>query len=339
MGKKKKKSLPTVSVCTPTFNRRPFIPMMLRCFDLQTYPKNLVEWIIIDDGTDPIEDLVKDHPNIKYFKYDTKMSLGKKRNLCHEKSSGDILLYMDDDDYYPPTRISHGVSMLMKYPSFKIAGSGILYMHFPHLDKGKNIVKFGPYRENHATAATFVFKRELLQNSRYEDEKALAEETHFLNNWNTPLLQLKPEETIFCFSHEHNSFDKKILLKNGENQHVKFTDRMVEEFVHDDEIRDFFMNKISQELQNYEPGEPKNKPDVVEQTEQLIVERKKKVDALRPFLDFKMNNGSLVKMNRHEIVGKCADHLRRGQGNTVIQIINDLLNVIKDLQNQVDTTT
>ena len=72
-----------------------------------------IEWIIIDDGTDKIENLVTHHPNVKYFYYDTKMTLGKKRNLMHEKSCGDILVYMDDDDYYPPERISHAVSKLM----------------------------------------------------------------------------------------------------------------------------------------------------------------------------------------------------------------------------------
>ena len=33
------KKLPFVSVCTPTFNRRPFIQMIMRCFDNQDYPK------------------------------------------------------------------------------------------------------------------------------------------------------------------------------------------------------------------------------------------------------------------------------------------------------------
>ena len=81
--------------------------MMLKCFNSQDYPKDRIEWIIIDDGSDKIEDLVKYHPNVKYFKYERKMTLGKKRNLMHEKSSGEIIGYMDDDDYYPPTRISH----------------------------------------------------------------------------------------------------------------------------------------------------------------------------------------------------------------------------------------
>ena len=76
-NKKKNKVKPFVSLCTPTLNRRPFIPYMIKCFEHQKYPKNRIEWIIIDDGTDKIEDLVKDIPQVKYFKYDEKMPLGK----------------------------------------------------------------------------------------------------------------------------------------------------------------------------------------------------------------------------------------------------------------------
>ena len=113
---KKKKStsnLPFVSICTPTYNRRPFISHMIKCFDHQDYPKDKLEWIIIDDGTDKIKDLVSHIPQVKYYDYDTKMTLGKKRNLMHSKTSGDIIVYMDDDDYYPPNRISHAVEKLL----------------------------------------------------------------------------------------------------------------------------------------------------------------------------------------------------------------------------------
>ena len=94
---------PFVSVCTPTFNRRPFIEMMFQCFRNQTYPKDNMEWIIIDDGTDKIEDLVKKSniKQIKYIRVQEKMILGAKRNLMHKKAKGDIFVYMDDDDYYP----------------------------------------------------------------------------------------------------------------------------------------------------------------------------------------------------------------------------------------------
>ena len=50
-------SYPFVSICTPTFNRRPFIPILIQCFNHQTYPKDRIEWIIIDDGSDSVGEL------------------------------------------------------------------------------------------------------------------------------------------------------------------------------------------------------------------------------------------------------------------------------------------
>ena len=38
--------MPFVSICTPTFNRRPFIPSMIKCFEHQDYPKDRIEWIL-----------------------------------------------------------------------------------------------------------------------------------------------------------------------------------------------------------------------------------------------------------------------------------------------------
>ena len=62
MTKKKIKlnsHLPTVSLCTVTYNRRPFWEYTIKCIQSQDYPFNKMEWIIIDDGTDLIEVLLK----------------------------------------------------------------------------------------------------------------------------------------------------------------------------------------------------------------------------------------------------------------------------------------
>ena len=32
----------------------------------------------------------------------------------HSKTSGSIIVYMDDDDYYPPERVSHAVDVLQQ---------------------------------------------------------------------------------------------------------------------------------------------------------------------------------------------------------------------------------
>jgi len=149
---------PFVSICTPTFNRRPFIPIMFECFRNQTYPRNRMEWIIVDDGTDKIEDLVSHLPYVKYFRYEEKMTLGKKRNVLNEKAKGDIIVYMDDDDYYPPDRVKHAVEKLANSKAL-CAGSSVMFIHFKHINK---MYQFGPYGPNHSTAATFAFKKRII---------------------------------------------------------------------------------------------------------------------------------------------------------------------------------
>ena len=124
----------------------------------------------------------------------------------HEKSCGDIIVYMDDDDYYPPERVSHAVNMLLSHPSALCAGASEIYIWFKHIQK---MYQFGPYGPNHATAGTFAFKRELLNDHAYEEHAALAEEKAFLKNYTVPFVHLEPKKVILVFSHIHNTFDKK----------------------------------------------------------------------------------------------------------------------------------
>lgn len=264
--------IPFVSVCTPTFNRRPFIEHMIKCFEHQDYPKDRLEWIIIDDGTDKIGEMVKHIPQVKYFSYDKKMVLGEKRNLLHEKSKGDIIVYMDDDDYYPPCRISHAVERLQGDPKALCAGSSEIYIYFKHIDK---MYQFGPYGPNHATAGTFAFKRELIHNTKYDSNAALAEEKSFLKDYTIPFVQLDPMKAILVFSHEHNTFDKRKLLENPHPNFVKESDKTVDMFVEDKEMKDFYMNRIGGLLVDYEPGKPTMKPDVLKQIIEIEERRRK----------------------------------------------------------------
>ena len=286
MGKKNKKKskksntkvngesekFPFVSVCTPTFNRRPFIEHMIKCFEHQDYPRDRMEWIIIDDGTDKIGDMVSHIPEVKYFSYDKKMVLGKKRNLLHEKSKGDIIVYMDDDDYYPPCRVSHAVERLLGDPKALCAGSSEIYIYFKHIDK---MYQFGPYGPNHATAGTFAFKRELIKNTKYDSNAALAEEKSFLKNYTIPFVQLDPMKAILVFSHEHNTFDKRKLLENPHPNFVKESPKTVDMFVEDEEMKDFYMNRIGGLLENYDAGSPSMKPDVLKQIIEIEEQRRK----------------------------------------------------------------
>jgi glycosyltransferase involved in cell wall biosynthesis len=266
MGKNKLPKFPLVTICTPTFNRRPFIPIMIKCFEHQTYPKDKIEWIIVDDGTDKIEDLVSHIPQVKYLKFDEKMRLGKKRNILNDNSRGDIIVFMDDDDYYPPDRISHVVEKLKSNPRALCAGSSEMFIFFKHINK---MYKFGPYGPNHATAATFAFRRELLSKTRFDETNSVAEEKKFLKEYTIPFVQLDSKKTILVFSHNHNSFDKKLLLDQAPNPFINETQIKPRDLVKEPEILQFFMNDIDKLLDNYEPGKPENKPDVTKQLKEI----------------------------------------------------------------------
>ncbi len=303
MTNKKKKNLkdiPLVSVCTPTFNRRPFILYLIKCFESQDYPKDKIEWIIVDDGTDKIEDLVKNIPQVKYYPLDSKLSLGKKRNFMHEKCNGEYIVYMDDDDFYPPQRISHAVQMLQTHPSALCAGSSEIYIYFKHIEK---MYQFGPYSERHSTAGTFAFKRKLLEKCRYNDDAALAEEKEFLNNYTVPFVQLDPLKVILVFSHNHNTFDKKILLDNIDHRHCKESSKTIDDFIKDPILKNFYHNELYEQLEKYPQGLPIHKPDVLDQIKIL----KKKADIMSKNIKKQNNiygclNGNNIELTTEQVI-------------------------------------
>lgn len=299
MGKKKQRVLPLVSVCTPTFNRRPFILNMFECFRNQDYPKSKIEWIIVDDGTDKIGDLIKaaDIPQIKYYEVNNKMPLGAKRNFMHQQVKGEIIVYMDDDDYYPPERISHAVETLMDNPNALCAGSSEIYIYFKGMDK---MIQCGPYGPNHATAGTFAFRKELIEKTKYEDHAALAEERAFLKDYTIPFVQLDPMKTILVFSHDHNTFDKRKMFEQQQDpKFFKESGKVVNNFIrrkNEKSIKKFFLDDIDNMLKYYQPGRPEMKPDVLKQMKEIEAKR----EAMKQdMLEKQKENGPII-LNRPE---------------------------------------
>jgi glycosyltransferase involved in cell wall biosynthesis len=332
------KYYPLVSVCTPTYNRRPFIPMMFECFKNQTYPAHRIEWIIVDDGTDKIEDLIQASgiSQIRYFRLEKKLSLGEKRNYMHTHAHGNIIVYMDDDDYYPPERISHAVERLSEDKTALCAGSSEIYIYFKHIHK---MYQCGPYGPNHATAGTFAFKIDMLKKCKYEDHAELAEERAFLKNYTIPFVQLDPFKTILVFSHNHNTFDKKKMLENPHPQFCKESPRIIEDFIkfdHEASIKKFFLEDIDILLNKYPMGEPAMKPGVLEQIKKLDEERK----AMMQMQQGSGGPGEKIMMQREgeppleltipqvlDIMQKQQEHIQ-----TLMQQLQEKDNIIQNLQ-------
>ena len=317
--------LPMVSVCTPTFNRRPFIQNMFNCFKNQDYPMHRIEWIIVDDGTDKIQDLIHSSniPQIRYFEVAEKMTLGAKRNYMHQFVRGSIIVYMDDDDYYPPERISHAVERLQGKPEAMCAGSSEIYLYFKSMNK---MIQCGPYNDNHATAGTFAFRTEMLKTTHYEDHAALAEERAFLKDYTIPFVQLDPLKTILVFSHDHNTFDKRKMFDMPQDPRVfKESTKTVDTFIrksNESIIKRFFMEDIDKLLENYAPGRAEMKPDVLKQIKEIEAKREQMIEQAKAE---QKANGAIV--------------LQR-PGQEPLQLTSEqIVQIIKDLQANVAKLT
>jgi glycosyltransferase involved in cell wall biosynthesis len=236
-----------VSVVTPTYNRRQFIPILIEIYKNQTYPKEKMEWIIIDDGRDKVEDLFieasKTIPNIRYIYKDEKLRMGEKRNALNDEARGEIIIAMDDDDYYPPKRVETVVKAFKNNPKIDVVGSSAMYMYY---NDTKLIYKLGPFGKNHSTNATMAWRKKYSNTHRYNDFVTQAEEAIFLDNYKVPILQLDPLQTILVICHSDNTVDKYKLRAThteGKNSINLFTitKYKLQDFVKEKSIRDFYL--------------------------------------------------------------------------------------------------
>ena len=117
-----------VSVLVATKNRPQFAENILRNFFRQSYPQDMMELIIGDDGECKMEKLIPEIKNIKYFKFKN-ISLGEKRNKLCQIARGNIIVFMDDDDFYPIEKVSECVKVLNK-SNYEITGSSIMYVFY-----------------------------------------------------------------------------------------------------------------------------------------------------------------------------------------------------------------
>jgi glycosyltransferase involved in cell wall biosynthesis len=199
-----------------------------------------VEWIILDDGNDKVCDIFEQAglANLRYYSEAVKLSIGTKRNKLNDLAKGTIIVCMDDDDYYPPERISHAVNELMANPKYNICGSSELYLFY---SDNKTIYKLGPYSSNHATNGTFAYRCSYLENHKYDETVSHGEEPFFLNNYSEPMLQLDPFKAQLLMSHSENTFDKK-KLREQNSPVFQLTKLRLEQFINNQNLYEFYNN-------------------------------------------------------------------------------------------------
>lgn len=244
MNNKKNKSLqiiskidPTVSIITITqLKRFESIKILFDLIKTQTY-SNIIEWIIVEGSktethieenkkniTKFIEEVSNDLKfKIIYVEGKINIKLGELRNIGNRKCQGDITVCMDDDDYYPPNRVSHAVSKLSQ-STCDIAGCS------PHLmyDYDLNIlVQMKQLGQFHSINSCMAWKKDYLKSNSHDPNKDFGEEQSFTNNFTNPMIQLDPFSTVILSSHSANTYSKKKFFIAHLNQLQNAIDKII----------------------------------------------------------------------------------------------------------------
>jgi glycosyltransferase involved in cell wall biosynthesis len=197
--------LPLVSCIMPTYNRRAFVPHAIRYFLAQDYAHK--ELIVIDDGSDPVEDLVPVSDTIRYYRLDQKITLGAKLNLACKYARGSIIANWDDDDWYASRRLSYQVAALQQ-PEIAVCGiNRLLYYDLRHRHGFQYI-----YPDGHRIwllGSSLCFTKELWRANAFADINVGMDG---LFVWATPPERVKAlEDPTFAVHmiHDHNVSPKK----------------------------------------------------------------------------------------------------------------------------------
>jgi len=197
-------------VCTPTKNRRWSWEFSKACMDAQTVRPDA--WIVVDNSTLPQHDwsVSASHPLVEYHTVTEPKSIGWLRNHCMQLAlamGAEMIVFWDDDDYYPPERIETGVEALRSTPTADIAASSHMYVL---LTKENALMEVGPFGPNHGTAATYTIRRRYAETHSFPDSSR-GEELLFTNHWTEPMVQLPAEKTIVVMGHSRNTVNKSVI--------------------------------------------------------------------------------------------------------------------------------
>ena len=112
-----------ITILIPSFNRRKFLPLIIKNLKIQDYQHNLISVIIDDDGEEKLISsdaelkLIKEHlapMKLTYINDKRWRNIGKKRNEMVKCANTKTVAFMDSDDIYFPTYISHSFEELKK---------------------------------------------------------------------------------------------------------------------------------------------------------------------------------------------------------------------------------
>lgn len=163
-------TLPLVSVLLCTHNSRELLPIAIDSYLSQNYPNR--ELVVVDDGDDLIEDMVKDIPNVQYHLFPARV-LSQKRNAGIRFARGGIITHFDSDDWSGPERITNQVDFMFR-GNFKVVGYNKAYWY----DIRKKITT---YASCGVWGAALTYNKAWALKHPWNETQCMCEDVLFLN--------------------------------------------------------------------------------------------------------------------------------------------------------------
>jgi len=222
--------LPSISVVTLLYNRRKFVDLAIHNLLATDYPKNKIEWVVVEDS-DITEEQAADKVlkfgresaplSVSYIPvpstFKIKNSIGMKRNTGIMRAEHDIVLFMDDDDHYPPSSFRRRVSTLLTH-SWKPAAVVCSTIACYDLIHGISYVNTPPWNlplKQRVSEATLCFHK-IWWAAKEFPEINMGEGEGFLEGRETDVVELQPQQIIVAMSHSANSSSRRIGSKMGD---------------------------------------------------------------------------------------------------------------------------
>jgi len=227
----KDEELPKVSIITPTYNRRKLFSMALRNFENFIYPKNKLEWIIVDDTFDEtIKDLIPRDKRIKYIHIDSghePMTVAMKRNIAVSNSTNQYIVHMDDDDYYPPESILARIKILLKYKSENIECVGsTLIGTYNIINNTSSMSSDGPISLSEATMA---YTKKFWETRPFDENCTKGEHKYFCEQRLDKIIDIPYSFILIAVNHRNNLTEN---LRTDNSGILKLSDKTDKEGEH-----------------------------------------------------------------------------------------------------------
>ena len=210
---------PKVSILTPLYNRSKWLPMMLANINNFDYPKEKLEWYILDsqDGDEDvrlipdeftkknIQDLI--HPvKLRYEYIPRKMTIAEKRTYLSKNMTHPWFANMDSDDIYIDCYLKYSIK-LCKKNKVGLCGSPQMIFIYPHLDYRITAIECQAKRQCHE--ATLVGTKKYLRSMNYyakNDEK--GEGASLVDGNEANVVKSECSLQMICVCHNTNTVGK-----------------------------------------------------------------------------------------------------------------------------------